>query len=347
MNTNQISENSDALTVAARNGNFEAVRRLLPISDPSVYDYLPLTWASKYGYAEILQELLPVSKIERPGVLEQMMQFAVRDGFFECFKVLFPYTKQIPVNLNGLFSGAAFYRSVDLLKFIAPLVDPKHNDSEAFKNAITGRNADCIEFLAPLSDTRGVDGTRFLVKAVKENNAAGVKALIPYSNPKHNDSEALFAAVENKFLDCARILVGVSDVSAHNSRALVKALQYIEYVKKPNYEIAELLYEGSDLQAVWEQIETPKDKQAEQFKMEQYARLHELITVREQQKMLEKIALEAHAEKREAHTEKRVEQWRNKTSNEWRNTKRGEHNDVVCVSDVNEQATDEPKRRKM
>lgn len=297
-----LSRNSDTLTVAARNGNLEVVRRLLPISDPSVFDYLPLTWASKYGYAEILHELIPVSNIERPGVLEQMMRQAVHQGFSECFEVLLPYTKHIPVNLNGLFLSAATFKSIDILKFIAPLVDPKHNDSEAFKYAIAARNADCIEFLAPLSDTCGVDGTKFLVKAVKENNAAGVKALIPYSNPKHNDSEALFAAVDNNFLDCARILVDVSDVSAHNSRALVKALQYIEYVKNPNYQVADLLYEGSDLQAVWEQIETP-------FKHE---------------------------------TEKRVELWRNKTSGEWRNTTRG-----ATEVGVSEQATDEPKRRKM
>lgn len=332
-----LSRNSDALTVAARNGDLDEVRRLLPISDPSVYDYLPLTWASKYGYAETLHELLPVSNIERPGVLNKMMQSAVHDGFVECFKVLFPYTKNIPVNLNGLLSAAATFKSIDILKFIAPLVDPKHNDSEAFKYAIAARNADCIEFLAPLSDTLGVDGTKFLVKAVKENNAAGVKALIPYSNPKHNDSEALFEAVEHGFLDCVRALVPVSDVSAHNSRALVKALQYIEYVKNPNYEIAELLYEGSDLQAVWEQIETPtfnnkwkqylSDEDTEKNKQQMYPDLYDEIQRREQKKLLEQIALEAHQHKTLA-----VEDWR-------------QHGNGKSVNEG--VVSDEPTKRKM
>lgn len=316
---NSLELNSNALTVAARDGDLEAVRRLLPISDPSVYDYLPVTWAARYGYTEILQELIPVSQIERPGALASLMLWTAFEGHTECLNVLTPYTATIEVDLNAVFKQAAIYGRVGILETLVPLVDPKYNHSQALTYAVMHRKSEAVEFLRPLSDIEGIDATQVLLEMVEKRDEAGVKALIPLSNPRHNDSEALFVAINNHFDAGVRLLAPVSDVGSQNSRALVAALN------KASNDIAELLYEGSDLRAVWDQLK--KDYYSFEDKQKYYPRLYELMTVREQQQMLEQIALEAQAEKR-------VEQWRNTTRS-------------ATDVGVSEQFADEPKCRKM
>ncbi len=75
-----LAENSDALCVAARDGELENVRRLLPVSDPNAYNYQALTWASYYKYTDILLELIPVSDIGRAGVLQKLLNQAAANS---------------------------------------------------------------------------------------------------------------------------------------------------------------------------------------------------------------------------------------------------------------------------
>lgn len=328
-----LAENSDALCVAARNGDVDEALRLIPISDPSVYEYTPIKWASQYGCARILEALIPVSQIERNGVLQGMMGDASLNGYLDCFNLLLPYTSEIKVDLYQVMRGAVNHGRTEILKILLPLVDPKTNDSAFFKDAVFYCQAGSIELLMPLSDTTGFDGTQSLIKAAEKKDHACVKLLLPFSDAKHNDSEALLKAVESNSIECVKLLAPFSDVGAQSSRALFSAL-----VTNPqNIELHQLLYEGSDLQDVRAQLnDTPtfnnkwtqylSDEDTEKKKQQMYPDLYDEIQRREQQKLLEKIALEAHQQKTLA-----VEDWR-------------QHGDGKLVEEV---VSDEPQKRKM
>lgn len=386
LDENTLSENSDALCIAARDGQLDEVRRLIPISDPSVYDYQPLIWAVYYGYTDILLELIPVSRIDRKGVLHELLDQAVVNEDAKSLEVLLPYyaaTLPDDVDTTQIFKSAVTSGSVDCLSLLLPFCDPKHSNSWALKWALLCKHIDVIEFLLPLSDTDGIDATGLLREVVteqrgpsksrevavllpisnpKNNNSEALKIaaekgdvetlklLIPVSDPKANNSQALLAAVESNSVDCVRCLIPVSDVDAMGSRALVKALNMNvvhRYHNSPfDNQIELMLLDASDLPLVWSQLQTPVNQvgsytshygeseeqrkerleKDEQEKIRAYPDLYHAIVSREQQKLLEQIALEAHEQKSLA-----VEQWRDNGD---------EHS--VEIENI-----DQPKQRKM
>lgn len=386
-----LAENSDALCLAARNGDIDEVRRLIPISDPSVYNYQPLTWAVTYRYTDILRELIPVSKIDRKGALDTLLNQAAVNGDAKSLAVLLPYyasTLPSDVDINTIFTRTAEAGHVDCLAALLPFCDPKYKNSWALKSAGLYKKIDAIEFLIPLSDTQDVHANKMLLEVVnasqpynsksrevavllqlpylthnttealkiaaEKGDVEVLKLLISVSDPKDNNSEALLSAVKNNHVECVRCLIPVSDVDAMGSQALVQALYGNAIHRHHNTsfdnQIELMLLDGSDLDMVWQQVGTPEQwaapykshageseeqrqqrlEQVEQDKIRAYPELYNAIVSRHQQKLLEQIALEAHAHKTLA-----VDQWRDN---------KDEHNidHGVEVEDV-----DQPKQRKI
>ena len=77
--------------------------------------------------------------------------------------------------------------------------------------------------------------TSLLIKAIEKNDIDEVKRLIPVSDPKANDSEALQLAALHGYAKIVMLLIPVSDPKASNSRALELA------ISKGYTNIAELL----------------------------------------------------------------------------------------------------------
>ena len=231
-----LAENSDALCLAAREGNIDEVRRLIPISDPSVYDYQPLTWAVYYRYTDILRELVPVSDINRSGALHKLLDQAAVNGDAKSLEVLLSYyaaTLPNDVYTHQIFTSAAKSGNVECLNLLLPFCDPKNSDSKALKTAVLYKHIDAIEFLIPLSDTQGVQANEMLLDVVKtsephnsKSREVAVLLQLPYltlmtvADPKSNNSQAFRAAVRNNHLSCVTLLMPVSDANARNSEAL-------------------------------------------------------------------------------------------------------------------------------
>lgn len=384
-----LAENSDALCIAARDGDIDEVRRLIPISDPSVYNYQPLTWAVYYRYTDILRELVPVSDIHRSGALQSLLEQTAVNGDVPSLKLLLSYHQSAcsDVCFNKILTYAVDSENIEYLKTLLPLCDPKYNGSEALKHAIRYKRIQAIELLLPLSDSDGVNATSLLLDVVKNKNPHYTALLLPISNPKHNNSEALRIAASNNYIetvkllipvsdpqannsqallaaaenqavecvrllipvsnpqannsqallaavvsnnvDCVRMLVPVSDVGANCSQALVAAIEKnhgSRYYNEPfDNQIEQLLYDGSDLHSVWDQLETVNNRdyfalrfgkskeehdkineEREQQKILDFSDLHYAIVARDQKILLERIALDSHTQ-----TSVAVEQWRN------------------------------------
>ena len=67
------------------------------------------------------------------------------------------------------------------------------------------------------------DNTRLLIKAAETGDASEVQRLIPISDPKGNDSEALYVAAIYGHARCVELLLPVSDPQANGSYGLKMA----------------------------------------------------------------------------------------------------------------------------
>ena len=65
--------------------------------------------------------------------------------------------------------------------------------------------------------------TKLLIQAAESGDAVEVQRLIPISNPKANDSQALQCAAFDGHIKCVKLLIPVSDPKTHNSAALQMA----------------------------------------------------------------------------------------------------------------------------
>ena len=92
---------NDALCYAAKKGNIEIVKLLIPISDPKALDSYALRYASMNGNVELIKLLIPVSD---PKALDSQ---ALRT--------------------------AAYYGHIEVVKMLIPISDPKANDSLALR----------------------------------------------------------------------------------------------------------------------------------------------------------------------------------------------------------------------
>lgn len=77
-----------ALQFAARHGQADAVRLLIPFCDPSAQNSLALVLAAESGHANCLNLLMPVSSGE--GHLFKALCRALLNGRIECVKILLP-----------------------------------------------------------------------------------------------------------------------------------------------------------------------------------------------------------------------------------------------------------------
>lgn len=100
---NQIRENTADLLEATDNENLGEVQRLLPVSDPTIYECLPLQKAVEQGCKEIVKLLISVSNLK------------VADS-----------VALIEASKNG---------DTEIVELLIPFSDPKANNSEALRLA--------------------------------------------------------------------------------------------------------------------------------------------------------------------------------------------------------------------
>ena len=112
--------NTELLVTAAREGNVDEVRRLIPLSDPKADGNFALRLAAEHAHADCVTLLIPVSdpKAHDSEALRRTAQF----GHTECVKLLIPVS------------------------------DPKAHDSAALQWVAYYRHTDCVDLLYPVSD---------------------------------------------------------------------------------------------------------------------------------------------------------------------------------------------------
>lgn len=144
--------------------------------------------------------------------------------------------------------------------------------------------------------------------AVRAQNQDAVKRILPLSNPKHNNSEALYFAVHLNDTVLVKMLLPFSDANAGNCRALCAAVRgdnhelvnfliphcdptlgqsaaLQETVVYKNQELFDLLCPVSNIQDVWESIRTDN-----WFDKDQRRMVTQRLNQERQRKRLQKAA---------------------------------------------------------
>lgn len=223
--------------------DFDEFERLLPISQPTLYDSWALLLATEMGQLDMIKRLVPVSDL--PNCLECVL-VAAAEGHVECLEYLVQYIENDRIGHRALVR-AVIKNQDECLSVLLPFVDATLNDSEALFHSITGLNSSCFELLLPHSDPKAYH-SRPLRAAARQGKTDFVELLIPLSDPKACDSEALRLAALRGFQQTVKALLPFSDAKANNSEALVAALDF------DDDQLAEMLYDVSDLNVALNQL---------------------------------------------------------------------------------------------
>lgn len=264
------------LSQAATEGNLEKIRiALLDGANPTADDYLPLFRAAIKGNRECLNVLIPVSDIEKN--LDQALLFAAKEGHIDCLELLLTH-RTSETDIHEALLIAARKNHGGCVQLLAQYTDPKHNNSQALGDAVYFKSADAVEILLPLSDPQANGGDVLSVAAhLPTDLFAQLLNLIPH--PNYNTiNDALLRSVNLGSKDKVRLLLPKADVTYLDSQALRTALQY------DDHEMAELLYEGSDLKVALELLR--KDPKIKEFQLK---RLIELEETQRQKALLNEV----------------------------------------------------------
>lgn len=115
-----IEINTELLIEAAKQGNLDEVRRLIPLSDPKANDSLALRMAAQNGHIECVELLIPVSDPKAKD--SYALRWAAQNGHVQCVELL------------------------------VPISDPKADHSFALQSAVENGHTPCVDLLYPVSE---------------------------------------------------------------------------------------------------------------------------------------------------------------------------------------------------
>lgn len=140
---------SNALLCSAGQNHIDCARFLLSVCNPSMSNNLALCIAAELGSVELIEILLPVSRIvNQPYFGATALEHAADNGHLECVKLL-SRVYDPRSNQSFALALAAGAGHADCLDFLIPLSDPAANFSTAISMAIDDGNAQCVDLLMP------------------------------------------------------------------------------------------------------------------------------------------------------------------------------------------------------
>ena len=174
-------EHLEAMLNAARSGDIDTVRALIPVCDPRALDSVVLDTAATEGHVEIVRMLIPVSDPK------------ANDGAALC--------------------SAAYRGHRDVVRALIPVSSPQAHHSKPLLEAATAGQLDVVRELIPVSDPKA-DDSAALRAAAENGHLPIVRMLIPVSDPRAKHSDALRYAARGGHHQMVKELVPVSDALA-------------------------------------------------------------------------------------------------------------------------------------
>lgn len=177
---NPQSVYSQALIVAATNGDAVEVARLIPLADCRFNGSMAIRRASAQEHHDIVRLLAPHSDVRRYDSI--------------------------------VFRRTAGQGNIDLLRFLLPHSDPNARQGEALAMAVSNEHHDIVDLLLPLVDVTA-DPDRFIEAAARTNNVSLLTTLLETIKPTR--SYGLRVPAVCGYIECFERLLPYCDVSDH------------------------------------------------------------------------------------------------------------------------------------
>jgi len=140
------TEYNYALKVAARVGNLECVKLLIPLCHLNSEDFMTLSEAATHGHAHCVQELIAVCDPKSENSFA--LRGAARHGHVECVKVLIPVSN--PVDFDDALIAAASKGHINCVRELIGVSE--HACTEALRAAMFYDRTECVDFLLDYGD---------------------------------------------------------------------------------------------------------------------------------------------------------------------------------------------------
>lgn len=100
--------------------------------------------------------------------------------------------------------------------------------TKILETAVLNRHTSCVEYLIPFSDPK-LNDSRALIHAVNTCNLPCVRLLLPHSDPMAGNSYALQVASERSWIEGFDLLYDVSDPKAAHQSMLTSRFNYADH----------------------------------------------------------------------------------------------------------------------
>ena len=188
-----------ALLEAAKKGDLERVRALLPLADLSLRTQggkNALQEAVRFHHAECVREMLPWFDAKAKGYLGYtVLMDAAADGWVEGVALLLSVSDADAKNKHGttalMLATGAERHGAECLRLMVPHCDAKIicSQGRSALNWAATSTPEHVEALLPVSEPRrkDIDGTTALMIAAMSGHDEIVEVLLPVSEPRATD----------------------------------------------------------------------------------------------------------------------------------------------------------------
>jgi ankyrin repeat protein len=212
-----------ALRFAAKKGNTEVVKLLIPLSDPEVVEEFRSKGLIKESSANSNKEVF-MNRLKKIHVKESdptderdfiIALKAVEKGDLNTIKE-FLKKETIIKNRDGyvldLLFEAVYYGNLRIVKYLIPFCPSYYAERKFFNSlfegaAILGWADICSILLYELGVNAKANNSEALRRAVEYGHTDVVKVLIPFSDLSANNFEAFITAVDNEFIPIVKLLL--------------------------------------------------------------------------------------------------------------------------------------------
>lgn len=234
-----------ALRFAAKKGNTEVVKLLIPLSDPEVVEEFRSKGLIKESSANSNKEVF-MNRLKKIHVKEsdptdegdfRIALNAVEKGDLNTIKE-FLKKETIIKNRDGyvldLLFEAVYYGNLRIVKYLIPFCPSYYAERKFFNSlfegaAILGWADICSILLYELGVNAKANNSEALRRAVEYGHTDVVKVLIPFSDLSANNFEAFITAVDNEFIPIVKLLLPY----CNNSDIIRKAYDIATNLENP------------------------------------------------------------------------------------------------------------------
>lgn len=170
---------TEKLIQAARRGDINAVKKLIPAPCAGVKRPCALQWAVESGHKEVVELLLPFYKPKANASIA--LRCAAELGFTEIVEMLIPVSDPL-ADYSCALRHAAECGHRDIVEMLIPVSDCQMAGTYALSSSADNGHKDVVELLIRSLNFKSIEFSAALVFALESGHSGIAELLLPYSD---------------------------------------------------------------------------------------------------------------------------------------------------------------------